>query len=414
MSMATSRVRFRSVLVLLISGEVLTGASAQDKEVAVTRVGGAVVSGRIVGLVDGALELQQDGKKVTLARSDILALHGVVPRPEGAVTARLVGGDELRGELRGGDAAGETFAIDSRSLGSVSVPVDRLQALVVHRVAGEATVSEFVIPDDDKHDEALFLPARRGFDTLYGAIHRFTSEGVLFAPDGAASPAEYGLNRLAAVALRGGRGADRPAGALLVTRAADVLSVDLVRADAAGAELAGEGGRRFRLPWEEVATLLFRGDDRVFLADLQPEMVQEGSALGGDDVALYGWRRDRNVVGGFLVVGHRCYARGLGVHSRCALTYRVPEGFDTLCVAVGIDDSVGDLPARGDVDVAVLVDGRVVVERTGVRGGAAAELGSVTVQGGALVTLRVEFGAGLDLGDRVDWLHAVLVRRRKD
>lgn len=386
--------------------------AAQDKTLTVSRLDGAVVSGRIVSIADGQIRLQQADTTVSIPVSDTLALHGAVPRREGAVTARLVGGDELSGELRGGDAAGETFVIESRSLGSVSVAVDRLQALVVHRVAGEAVVSDFVIAADDKHDEALFLPARRGFDTVFGAIHRFTVDGVAFATDTSAAPTVFGLERIAAVALRGGRAAAAVAGAVLVTRASDVLSVDLARADAAGVELIGEGERHFTLPWAEVATLLFRGDDRLFLSEMQPEAVEEGTALSGDELALYPWRRDRNVRDGFLVVGARTYARGLGVHSRSLLTYRVPEGYDAFCAAVGIDDEVNELPARGDVDIAVLVDGKPVVERSGVRGGAPTELGTLPVRAGSRLTLRVDFGHGLDLGDRVDWLHAALVRRR--
>lgn len=73
---------------------------------------------------------------------------------------------------------------------------------------------------------------------------------------------------------------------------------------------------------------------------------------------------------------------------------------------------MNELPARGDVDIAVLVDGKPVVERSGVRGGAPTELGTLPVRAGSRLTLRVDFGHGLDLGDRVDWLHAALVRRR--
>lgn len=387
-------------------------ASAQDKAITVSRVDGAVVSGKIVRITDGVIEMRGESVTHTIRVADALALHGGVPRAEGAVTARLVGGDEIRGDLRGGDATGESLVIASRSLGGVSVAVDRLQALVVHRVAGEAAIGEFEIPVDDTRDEVLFLPARRGFDTVQGAIHRFTVDGIVFAPTSSGTPRPYGLDRFAAVAIRGGKGPAAESDAVLLTRGGDVLATDLVQADANGIELLGEGKRHFTLPWEEVATLLFRGDDRLFLSELQPESVEEGTALADDGSALYPWRRDRNVRGGFLVVGGRTYARGLGVHSRCVLTYRIPEGYDSFCTAVGIDDEVDSLPARGDVDIAILVDGKPLVERTGVRGGSATELGALPVRGGGLLTLRVDFGAGLDLGDRVDWLGAVLVRRR--
>ncbi len=402
-----------SISLLLVLSGLLATVPAQSPQVVVSRIDGSVVIGEMARVTEAAVELRVASEAVTIARADVLALHGGVPRLGATVTARLVGGDEVRGELRGGDSGGESLMIESRSLGNVTLATDRLLALVVHKVAGDAEASEFVLPTEGEYDEAIFLPAKRGFDTLFGAIHRFTNDGVLFAATSSATPRSYTLDQIAAVALRGSKAAAGKATALLITRGGDAIAVDVVRADGAALELADDRGRPFTLAWSEVATLLFRGNDRVFLSELQPDAVEQGSALAGEDEALYPWRRDRNVRGGFLVVGDRTYARGLGVHSRCVLTFTVPAGYDTFCVAVGIDDEVRALPARGDADVAVLVDGQVVAELARVRVGAEAQsLGRLSVSGGSKLSLRVEFGAGLDLGDRVDWLHAVLVRKR--
>ena len=399
-------------LLLVLSG-LLATVPAQSPQVVVSRIDGSVLSGEMVRVTEAAVELRVANEVVTIARVDVLALHGTVPRPGATVTARLVGGDEVRGELRGGDTGGESLMIESRSLGNVTLATDRLLALVVHKVAGDADASEFVLPAEGGHDEAIFLPAKRGFDTLFGAIHCFTNDGVLFAATSSATPRSYSLDQIAAVALRGSRAAAGTATALLITRGGDAIAVDVVRADGAALELADDRSRPFTLAWSEVATLLFRGNDRVFLSELEPDAVEQGSALIGENAVLYPWRRDRNVRGGFLVVGGRTYARGLGVHSHCVLTFVVPAGYDTFCVAVGIDDEVRALPARGNVDVAVLVDGQVVAELTRVRIGAEAQnLGRLSVRGGSKLTLRVDFGLGLDFGDRVDWLHAVLLRKR--
>ncbi|HLU38897.1 MAG TPA: NPCBM/NEW2 domain-containing protein [Planctomycetota bacterium] len=386
---------------------------AQDLTIAVSRVDGSALAGTVVSLTEDHLELRTQEGVVTVPLRDVIALHGAVPRLGAPVTARLAGGDELHGELRGGDPAGETVTVESRSLGPISVPIDRLQTLVSHRVAGETPATAFVLPAEGNADEALFLPARRGFDTVYGAIHRFTTGGVVFAPEGG-TPREYGLDRFAAVAVRpleeSGEGT---AGDLqLITRAGDVLALRAARGGKDAAELVDVRGRAFTLPWAEVATLLFAGGDRVFLSDLQPDAVEEASALAGDE-PLYPWRRDRNVRGGFLVVGGHTFARGLGVHSRCVLTFTVPDGCVAFAARVGIDDEVLDLPARGDAVVTVLVDGQPIVEDVRVRVGEPSHsIGPLPVRGGSKLTLKVDFGEGLDLGDRVDWLHAVLLRQR--
>jgi hypothetical protein len=399
---------------LSIAAALLSQAVAQApaSEFVVSRVDGTQLTGRVVKITGDQLQLTVGGETKSTPLREVLAVHGGVPRGTPFATARLVGGDEVRGEPRPGDPGGETFVLESRSLGPVAIPVDRLAALVVHSVAGATDPSEFALPADSTHEEAVFLPARRGFDSVFGSIHRFAADGVYFAANGVAEPRLYPYARLAAVALRSGAAPASKPSAVLVTRAGDCLCVAVVDADATDLRLDDERGRRLVLPWAEVATLLWRGADRVFLSELQPDAVVEAGALTSGNEPLYTWRRDRNVRGGFLSVAGRCYARGLGVHSRAALTYVVPPGFDTLCLGVGIDDEVLALPARGDVDIAIAVAGETVVQRQGVRSGEPmTNLGCVAVRPGAKVTLTVEYGAGLDLGDRVDWLHAVLLRR---
>src|SRR5688572_25715681 len=119
----------RRTLFLSALAGLLASATAQAPQVTVSRLDGTGLTGHAVRLADGMLELRTGEGSVTVPLADILALHGAAPRPTAPVTARLVGGDEVRGELRGGDAGGETVTIDSRSLGSVSIAVDRLQAL---------------------------------------------------------------------------------------------------------------------------------------------------------------------------------------------------------------------------------------------------------------------------------------------
>lgn len=385
-----------------------TGAQPVD-ELTVTSLDGAQVRGVVLGASGGELSLQVDGRPVALSWAAVLALHGGAPRPAGAVTVRLVGGDEVCGDLRTGDAAGETLVVESRSLGAVAIPVDRVRTVTLHALAGQRL--EFTDGERGEHAEVLFVPARRGFDAIAGAIHRFTAEGVLFAVTGSDAPRLFPYSRLAGLAVRDGQPAEGDADSLLVTRSGDVVSVNVSELSAKGLVVLGERGRKSTLPWSEVATLLRRAPGRVFASDLEPTAVDEATFFG-DGAPLYPWRRNRSVGGGFLVAGGLTYARGLGVHSRASLTFTVPAGATRFLGLVAIDDEVLALPARGSVDVAVLLDGREVFVHRGLQsGGAAVNLGAIEVRPGASLTLQVTHGAGLDLGDRVDWLHAVFVPR---
>ncbi len=396
-------------LTLLAAVAVLPLQAPRDHSpapVTVTTLDGAQVRGAVDGLAGGELRVAVEGRVVAVPWSSVLALHGTAPRPGAAVTVRLVGGDELRGDLRAGDAGGETLVLESRSLGAVAVPVDRVRSVILHALAGQR---EFSDAERGEQAEVLFVPAKRGFDAIAGAIHRFTSEGVMFAVLGNDTPRLFPYARLAGLAVRDGQPPDTLGDSVLVTRSGDVVAVRVVELTATGLVVEGERARRATLPWSEVATLLRRGSKRVFVSDLTPELVDEASFFG-DGAPLFPWRPNRNVSGGFLVANGLTYARGLGVHSRSNLTFRVPAGAARFQCLVAIDDEVLALPARGVVDIAVLLDGQEVLARKGIMsGGPAINLGAIPVRAGAVLTLRVEHGAGLDLGDHVDWLHAVFL-----
>jgi hypothetical protein len=299
--------------------------------------------------------------------------------------------------------------LQSRSLGQVAIKVDRLLALVVHGQAGDATPEDFAVGDDG-NGEALFMPAKHGFDTWRGAIERFTEGGVLFEWREGEPPREFGYDRLAAVALAGGIAPDRARPVRLLTRSGDRVAVDLIGASRGGAVFELEGERKVEVPWSEVAAITFMGPDRLFLSDLEPVQVRERAFIADADEPLYPYRRDRSCLGGPLVSQGVAYGKGLGVHSRSLLTYRVPESAARFFTLVGLDDSVLELDFGGAVDVRVLLDGEVLGTVSGLRRGQPAHnFGALEVAPGRLLTLEVDFGAGIDIGDRVDWLSPVFL-----
>lgn len=111
------------------------------------------------------------------------------------------------------------------------------------------------------------------------------------------------------------------------------------------------------------------------------------------------------------MVGGLTHGKGLGAHSESTLRYRVPEGFGRFHALVGIDDGVLATSVRGSAIVSVSVDDQVVFGPQVVRGGESPRsVGPLPVGEGQLLTLRVEFGEGWFVGDRVDWVSPVLLR----
>jgi hypothetical protein len=370
---------------------------------------GSWVEGRFRELdtADGTVTL--DGRELRL--SDVVSLSGPAPAEAvGGVELQLVGGDVLRGEVVGGDEAGETIVVRSPVLGEVPVYVDRVARLVfLDRVAAGQN-ADFSIPDDVDEGEGLFVPARRGFDLIVGAVHRFGPEGVLFEARGDASPRLRPYGEVAGFALRDGEEPERESAWRLVTAAGDRVGVDWIGGSEQELTFVLESGAEVRIPSGQLAALTPLGTDIRFVSDLEPVGVEERSSFGGDGEVLRPYRADRSVVDGPLCASGQGFGKGIGVHARSVLTFAAPAGVTALVGVVALDDSVLGLPVRGVVDVQVRVDGARSFERAGLAAGTApVALGRIPVRPGMKVELVVDFGPGLDLGDRVDWLAVAFV-----
>ncbi len=139
--------------------------------------------------------------------------------------------------------------------------------------------------------------------------------------------------------------------------------------------------------------------------------MEESSYFGDGAEPLYPFQRDRTVSGNFLVAGGRTHGKGLGVHSRSRLSFRVPAGFSRFYCLVAVDDEVKSLALRADVDVKVLSGDRELFAFQGLGSGdAVVDIGVLEVSPGDLITLEVDYGKGMGLADRVDWLSAVFLK----
>lgn len=396
----------------------------QAQDFLLSRTDASQLRGRVVGLSgsgeDRRLVFASANGKVDVPWTEILALQGPSPKVDAAVAAHLVGGDELKGRITGGDDEGETLVLDT-ALGSLTIPLDRLRTLVFRARAKTRGPGEFRIAKSDDFDEAVFLEAGRGLDVQGGEIERLSDTGIYFARLGDDLARLYRFDSLVGLAIREGVGPEGLGSWSLITTAGDRLRVDVLAAGADRLRLHTEFGE-ISLAHSEVAALTRLAGSRTYLSDLQPVRVAELGDDGDLDKApLYSYQRDRTVSGGvlltersladgYLVVGGRTYGKGLGVHSKCSLTYRVPPKMTRFYARVAIDDEVNALGIKGDADVAVRSGDKVLWRSAGLRRGQKPRsFGVLKVEPGSLLTLEVGFGKGLFAGDRIDWLSAVFL-----
>lgn len=165
------------------------------------------------------------------------------------------------------------------------------------------------------------------------------------------------------------------------------------------ASMIGQG--KLSLPWNSVARMEVQSDRLVFLSDLKPlKAVQQAQMTFPGP-----YRKDRSVLGNELTLGKNTYAKGLGVHAYCLLTFPCEKRFDFFVATIGID---AETKGKGDCVFKVLGDGRELFKRR-MRGKDAPVPIRVKISGVEEITLIVEPGEDFDLADHANWCDARLL-----
>ena len=98
--------------------------------------------------------------------------------------------------------------------------------------------------------------------------------------------------------------------------------------------------------------------------------------------------------------------KSLSLHSRSRLVYRVPEGARHFLANIGIDDAVRP---GGDALVRISADDKVLLEKA-VSGESASEEVRLNIVGARRLTILVDYGEGMDIGDAVVFSNARIVQ----
>lgn len=166
-------------------------------------------------------------------------------------------------------------------------------------------------------------------------------------------------------------------------------------------------GMEWTGPAEQVRELDFSAGKVRYLSDLEPSVVQYTPFFAPKE-PIESWneyfrmRRDRGPEPGPLRLGGKTYQKGLSLHSRSHVAYRLPGEFNRFEALVGIDGQAGD---RGAARVRISSENKTLWEDQ-VRAGDAPRQVSVSVAKVRRLDIVVDFGDDLDIGDFVDLCEA--------
>ncbi|MGC4031963.1 MAG: NPCBM/NEW2 domain-containing protein [Tepidisphaeraceae bacterium] len=162
-------------------------------------------------------------------------------------------------------------------------------------------------------------------------------------------------------------------------------------------------GQAIEFDRPSISKILFRNGRVVSLSDLKPAAVEQTPYFD----RLLPWQVDRSLDGKPLLLADGPVARGLAVHSRTVLSYSLDGAFAQFRSHVGFQLPAGK---NGQAVVRVTGDGKTLYEKTDANGTAPPFDVNVNVAGVRTLSLEVDFGANQDVGDRVVWGNARLLR----
>ena len=387
-----------------------TVLGAAPETVEVQTVGGDAISGSLVELNDQKVTLQTAAGQVSLEIDKVAAVSpkgNGPPAQQAAVWVKLVDGSLLVGQDY---AVADGQARLTTPEGTIEVPARdvvsvRLQAQT------EATAAQWTRIIEGKIDaDLIVVRSDQSLDYHKGVLHNVTGQTVEFALDGEILPVKrpkvYGL------IYRHPAGRQLPEAHCRLTDAAG--SQWLVRSIVLEKEKL-----RWTTPTGLTATRVLASVTRVdfsegkivFLSDLKPESVTWTPFFGTNGklpalAEFYAPRRDRALGAKPLKLGGKQYAKGLALHSRTEMVFRLPGRFRRLVAIAGIDEGVRP---RGNVRLVIRGDDRVLLEKT-VAGTDPPLPVDLDLSGVRRLAILVDFGEDLDVADHLDLCEARVIK----
>lgn len=387
----------------------LLSAVAAGPPVEVSTLSGAAATGELKQLSATELVIVQAGKDRTIPLSDLLEVKlktdSAGTAPAGSVRVRLADGTILT--CQDVAIADKIATLTTAVYGTVTVPSESL--LSIRLTPADAALTgkwDELLRRTIKRD-LLVMPKdapaggekRKVLDFLDGSIAGVDKKQVNFLLDGTAIPIPrerlYGLvfaKRKASTAkpicettLAGG---DRMAAKAVAFAGAGTVKITLL------------SGGTVDVPVDRLRMLDFSLGKVRYLSRMEPREVKYTPYFD----LVWKYHRDRNRRGSPLRLGDKTFQRGLWIHSKTYLRYRLSGEYRRFKAVMGIDHEVA--AKGGDVHVVISVikigDQRKVLLETDVRGTDKPRELDLDVTGARELEILVDFGKNLDIADHLD------------
>ncbi len=376
-----------------------------------TKLNGETVTGDLVAWEGTSLTLQVDGTPMSMSTEQLLNL--VFSRPDRDAPATASIGVALNcGSFFAATSfqtAGRKFSTVTSTGAKISGTRDQLRAVRFQpAAAGVDSQWDALVKQDHDGDAVIIRKASDELDFLEGKIGDVDAESLDFELDGDAI--EVLLTKLEGIVLYRKTDQDNFTATCRVTLSnGDTWNVDEARLNGQELQISSGCGITTNLPVSDISKISFAAGNVVYISDLWPTQVEITPLIAASDSPdsvtqlLYAPRRDESLDGAPLMLrggdsNVTSFPKGLAVHSRTRLQYRLDGQHRKLRGLAGIDPNVRSAAV---VTLQIIGNETLLLDRT-IKAGEAAFAIDVPIEGVRRLKLVVDYGDGVDIGDRLN------------
>ena len=375
-----------------------------------TTLDGTHVEGMLTRIADDLVTIRVDGKDTAIPFSKLAALELTgsekPPKEPSFPQAAFEHGSVAVADNCLLDEGALNWSVGSTTRSAPQTAVRRIQFLPIP----EPLLPEWSpLLDEPRQDDMLIVVRDGRLEYHRGTVRRITAQRIHFEINGEVIPVRR--EPVTAVLLRASA---KPSavGALcrLVETDGSSWMVRNLTAENGQIEWTALAGPSFAASYDDIARIDFARTQTIPLKELArvesvwtPYLAREKQDVRFD---FFAPRFDRGFYSPVPVLDGRSRENSLSLHARSLVTWRVPEGSRRFVATVGIDDAVRP---GGNAVVQISADGAEVLKKT-VTGRTAAEEIRVDLTGVRRLTILVDYGEGMDIGDTVVFADARIVQ----
>lgn len=375
----------------------LTGTTPQFE---VQTLDGTSPVGSLVELTPEKLALDASDGRITVETEKVLSISAK-QKPSGAryatrVIVELIDGSTICGRQYVTRGSRATITLTDGE--AIEAPTNVVRTVQLQQEAGALAVEWTRLLGLKADTDLLMIRKGETIDYHKGVLHDVAEDTVTFDVDGELLPVKR--SKVFGFVYRHGNEAELPAIVCRVSDAADSRwsAQSLVLAEKL--QWTTPTGLRVAEPVDQIVQIDFSGGKMAYLSDLKPDSVRWTPFFGAGKPLpsveqFYAPRFDRNFESAPLQLGGVNYRKGLALHSRTELVYRLPDRFSRFRAVVGIDDTVRP---GGKVRLVIRGDDKELLD-TSIAGSDAPRPVDVELSGVRRLTVLVDFGDGLSTGD---------------